>query len=150
MRSFIAAALCCASIAFIPTAHAASCTPVSADDVHKAEDVRYAAQMNDDFAAMEKLFADDLVYTHSSALVDTKQSYIDSMRTGAVKYVSMRRSDVAVRTFGCVAIITGQGNFDVRVNGKDISVELRFHSIWANRDGKLQFISWQATRTPQK
>lgn len=150
MRSFIAAALCCASIAFVPASHANNCTPVSADEVHKIEDARYAAQMNDDFAAMDKLFADDLVYTHSSALVDTKQSYIESMRSGAVKYITMRRSDVAVRTFGCVAILTGLGNYDVRVNGKEMSVEIRFHSIWAKRDGELQFISWQATRTPQK
>lgn len=150
MRKFIAAALCCASLAFSASVQAASCKSVTADEVQKAEDARYAAQMNDDFAAMEKLFADDLVYTHSNALVDSKQSYIESMRSGAVKYKIMQRSDVTVRTFGCVAILTGQGNFEVRANDKDLSVELRFHSIWAKRDGKLQFISWQATRTPQK
>ena len=154
MRTFIAAALRCASLAvalgFASTAMAASCDPVSVDEVQKAEDARYAAQMNDDFAAMEKLYADDLVYIHSSAVVDTKQSYIESMRSGSVKYKTMRRSEVTVRTFGCVATLTGLGNFDVRVNDKDLAVEIRFHSVWAKRNGKLQFISWQATRTPQK
>ena len=121
---------------------------VSADAVQAAEDARYAAQTGDDFAAMEKLFAADLVYIHSSAVVDNKASYIDSMSSGNVKYRVMKRSDVTVRTYGCVALITGMGNFDVTVKGQEISVELRFHSIWAKRDNGLQFISWEATRIP--
>jgi len=142
--------LCFASIAFATAVHAAGCEPITADEAVKAEDARYAAQMSNDFAAMDRLIANDLVYIHSSALVDNKQTYIESMRTGAVKYRVMRRSDVVVRTFGCVATLTGNGNFEVTVNDKEMTVELRFHAIWAKRDGKVQFISWQATRLPAK
>jgi hypothetical protein len=124
--------------------------PVTADEAQAAEDARYAAQMGDDFAAMDKLFGRDLVYIHSSAVVDDKASYIDSMRSGNVKYRVMRRSDVTVRTYGCLALITGLANFDVTVKGQDLSVEIRFHSIWAKRDNGLEFISWEATRTPPK
>ncbi len=70
----------------------------------------------------------------SSAVVDSKASYIDSMKSGTVKYRVMRRSDVTVRTYGCVAIISGLGNFDVTVKGQELAVEIRFHSIWAKRD----------------
>ena len=106
---------------------------VTAEEALAAEDARYAAQMGDDFGAMQKLFGDDLVYIHSSAVVDNKASYIDSMKSGTVKYRVMRRSDVTVRTYGCVAIISGLGNFDVTVKGQDMAVEIRFHSIWAKR-----------------
>lgn len=149
LRSSIFSAVAFAFLT-IHSAVASSCDPISADEVVKAEDARYAAQMANDFYAMDRLIADDLVYIHSSSVVDTKQSYIDSMRSGMVKYKVMRRSDVKVRTFGCIATLTGLGNFDVQLNDKDLSIELRFHSIWAKRDGKLQFVSWQATRTPQK
>lgn len=124
--------------------------PVSADEALAAEDARYVAQTGDDFNALQKLIGDDLVYIHSSALVDTKTSYIDTQKAGTVKYRVMRRSDVKVRTYGCVAIITGLGNFDVTVKGEDLAVEIRFHSIWAKRDQGLEFISWEATRTPAK
>ena len=127
---------------------AATCDNVTADEALKAEDARYAAQMSNDFAAMDKLFSPDLVYTHTSAVVDNKQSYIESMRSGKVVYKVMRRSDVQVRTFGCIAILTGNGNYDVTVNDKDVNVLLRFHSIWQKKDGVLQFVSWQATRIP--
>src|SRR5258705_6401809 len=123
---------------------------VTADEALAAEDARYAAQTGNDFDALQKLIGADLVYIHSSAIVDNKATYIDSQRSGAVKYRVMRRSDVTVRTYGCVAIISGLGNFDVTVKGQDLAVEIRFHSIWAKRDKGLQFVSWEATRTPAK
>jgi hypothetical protein len=88
------------------------------------------------------------VYVHSSSVVDTKQSYIDSMRSGAVVYKVMTQTNVEVRTFGCIAILTGNGKYDVRVNGKDLTVPLRFHSVWKKSDGALQYVSWQSTRIP--
>jgi len=137
-----------ATLLFSINAFAGTCDNVTADEALKAEDARYAAQMSNDFAAMEKMFSPDLVYTHTSSVVDNKQSYIDSMRSGKVVYKVMRRSDVQVRTFGCIAILTGNGNFDVNVNDKDVNVLLRFTSIWQKKDGAMQYVSWQSTRIP--
>jgi hypothetical protein len=123
---------------------------ITADEALRAEDARYAAQTGDDFAALQRMIGEDLVYIRSSAVVDNKATYIESQRSGTVKYRSMKRSDVTVRTYGCLAIITALGNFDVTVKGQDISVELRFHSIWAKRAAGVQFISWNATRVPPK
>ncbi len=123
---------------------------VTADEVLRAEESRYAAQMNNDFAAMDRLFADDLVYYHSSTVIDTKQSFIESMRSGTVKYRKMTRGEVKTRVFGSVGIITGRGTFDVNARGQDMVLELMFSAVWAKREGALQFVSWQATRLPAK
>src|SRR5262249_154205 len=119
-----------------------------ADEALRAEDARYAAQTSRDFAALEQLLGDDLVYIHSSAINDNKASYIDTQRVGTVIYRTMRRSDVTVRTYGCLSIITRLGNFDVTVKGEELAVQIRFHSIWAKRAGGVQFVSWEATRVP--
>jgi hypothetical protein len=119
-------------------------------EVLAAEDARYLAQTRDDFSAMEKLLGADLVYTHSTALVDGKASYIESLRSGNVKYRSMSRSDAKVRIYGCLGALTGTANFDVTVKGQEIAVELRFMSLWAKRASGLQFVGWQATRVPGK
>src|SRR5262245_52458015 len=50
--------------------------------VKKLEIERFQAQEKNDFAALERLLADDLVYTHSSAAVDTKAGYIDALKSG--------------------------------------------------------------------
>jgi len=133
------------------TAWAEECSgAITAEEALHAEDARYTAQTANDVAALERLFGQDLVYIHSSAAVDDKGSYIESMRSGTVKYRAMRRSDVKVRTYGCLAIITGNAEFDVTARGKDVSVQLRFHSVWAKRDQGVQFVSWQSTPVPPK
>ncbi len=121
---------------------------ITADEALKAEDARYAAQMGNDFAALERLIGDELVYVHSSTNVDTKASFIESLRSGAVRYRNMRRGDAKVRCYGCIAIITGQGSFDVTVKGQDLTLNLLFHVVWAKRAAGVQFVSWQATRLP--
>jgi ketosteroid isomerase-like protein len=123
---------------------------ITADEAMQVEDARYKAQTSNDFAAMERLFGEDLIYTHSSAKVDGKASYIESMRSGAVRYRIMKRSDTRVRTYGCLAVITGTANYDVTVEGQDRAVELRFTSIWAKRPRGIQFVSWQATAVPKQ
>jgi ketosteroid isomerase-like protein len=124
---------------------------ISEDEALRAEQARYAAQTANDFAAMEQLFGDDLVYVHSSTVLDTKASFIESMRSGTVRYRQMQlRGEPRVRTFGAVAIITGRALFEVTVKGEDRALDLLFHSVWARRPSGLQFVSWQATRLPPK
>src|SRR5687767_6936091 len=90
----------------IGTARAEECRgSVTEAEATAAEDARYAAQMSGNYADLEKLLGDDLVYTHSSAAVDTKKAFIESVRSGAVKYRSMKRSGTSTRIYGCMAII---------------------------------------------
>lgn len=127
---------------------AVACEPVSAEEVHAAEMQRYNAQAKDDYAAMDRIIGDDLVYIHTSSLVDNKSSYIASLRSGTVKYKAMRMIDHKVRIFECLAVMTGTASFDVNVKGENLTVNLRFTEAWAKRNGKLEFVSWQSTRIP--
>jgi len=124
---------------------------ITADEAMKAETARYAAQTANDFAAMEKLFGNDLTYNHSSAATDDKAKYIEGMRSGRVKYRKMTpNSDVKARTYGCLAIITGTAVYEVTSSGQDRTVPLRFTAIWAKRPSGLEFVSWQSTGIPPK
>ena len=60
------------------------------------------------------------------------------------------RSDVWVRTYGCLAMIIGLFELDLTVRGGDLSEEARFHSVWAKRGQGVQFVSWQSTRVPPR
>ena len=126
-----------------------NCTgTISAEEAWSAEQARYAAQTGGDFAALERMIGDDLVYIHSSSNVDTKASFIESQRSGTVKYRSMKPLEINVRSYGCIGIVSGRLDVDVTVRGQDNTLKLLFHSVWAKRAAGLQFISWQATRLP--
>jgi len=134
------------------TASAEECSgSITADEALRAEDARYAAQIANDFAAMEKMFGDDLVYIRSSdGGAADKRALIESMRSGTVKYRSMKRSDTKVRTYGCLAAITGFFELELTVRGQSLSEQVSFHSLWAKRGQGAQFVSWQSTRVPPK
>ena len=117
---------------------------ITAEEALKAEDARYAAQTGGDFAAMERMFGDDLVYVHSSGDLDDKRGFIELQRSRTVIYRTMRRSEAKVRVYGPVAIITARGKFDVTVKGEQSTADILFHSIWVKRGGAVQFISWHA------
>ena len=119
---------------------------ITVEEALQAEDARFKAQMGGDGAAMKKLFGDDLVYIHSSTVVDTKQSFIESITSGNVKYRSMSRGASTVRTYGGVAIVSGSAKFEVTVKGENRTLDLLYHAIWAKRIAGAQFISWQATK----
>jgi len=123
---------------------------VTVDEALTAEAARYAAQTTNDFAAMVRLFGDDLVYIHSSTAVDTKATFIDSMRSGAVRYHRMTLGDITVRCYGGLAVISGGAGFEVTARGQAMTMDLLFHAAWAKRAAGLQFVSWQATRLPAK
>ena len=126
---------------------AQDCTgTITVDEALKAEAARFKAQMSADGAAMNKLFGDDLVYIHSSTVQDTKKSFIESITSGNVKYRSMNQGESTVRTYGCVAIVSGAAKFDVTVKGENRTLDLLYHAIWAKRAAGVQFISWQATK----
>jgi hypothetical protein len=130
-----------------PGSGAQECSGViTVDEALQCEEARFKAQMGGDGAAMKKLFGDDLVYIHSSTVVDTKQSFIESITSGNVKYRSMSRGESMVRTYGAVAIVTGSAKFEVTVKGENRTLDLLYHAVWAKRPAGAQFISWQATR----
>ena len=54
-----------------------------------------------------------------------------------------------VRTYGCLAIITGTAAYEVTAGGQDRTVPLRFTAIWAKRPSGVEFVSWQSTGVPQ-
>jgi hypothetical protein len=135
--------------AVAPGSGAQDCSgAISVDEAIAAEDARFKAQMAGDVGAMQKLFGDDLVYIHSSTVQDTKASFIESIRSGTVKYRKMTRGEIKVRTYGCIAIVSGRSDFEVTVKGEDRSMKLLFHAVWAKRAAGVQFVSWQATKLP--
>lgn len=133
----------------VPSSGAQDCSgTITVDEALKAEDARFRAQMSGDGAAMQKLFGDDLVYIHSSTVQDTKASFIESITSGNVRYRAMTRGEPRVRTYGCIAIVSGGAKFDVTVKGEERTLNLLYHAIWAKRGCGVQFVSWQATRLP--
>src|SRR5256885_13815893 len=80
------------------------------------EDKRYTAMCGGDFAALEAMLHDELLYTHSSGLTDTKASWLASLRLGKTKNKSASCSDRMIRLAGGNALVTWRVRHEAEIN----------------------------------
>jgi ketosteroid isomerase-like protein len=109
---------------------------------------RMAAMAQKDVATLNAVLADDLVYTHSSARLDTKQSLIGNMESGATVYKSVVPSDVKAQDLGDAVVLTGTARIEVTSNGTPNTLSVRFTDVYARRNGRWLMVTWQSTRLP--
>src|SRR4051795_1659742 len=110
---------------------------------------RMQAMAQKDFSTLNAVLADDLIYTHSSARLDTKQSLIGNMESGSTVYTAVEPSDVKAQDLGDVVVLTGSCRISVMAQGRPNSFSVRFTDIYANKGGRWQMVAWQSTRLPE-
>ena len=109
---------------------------------------RMQAMASKDVATLRTLLADDLVYAHSTARLDTKQSLIDNMVEGRTVYTSVEPSDVKAQDLGDAVVLTGIAQIKVVSNGAPNAFGVRFTDVYARRNGAWQMVTWQSTKLP--
>jgi ketosteroid isomerase-like protein len=117
-------------------------------EILKLEDERFSAMIARDFARLQLLVHDELMYTHSSGVVDGKASWLDSMRSGRVRYKSARCSEQKVRIYGDTALITGRAHIEAEIGGQPKTLKLLFLNAWTRTPQGWQFVAWQSTPLP--
>jgi len=110
---------------------------------------RMAAMAAKDVATLDELLADDLVYVHSSARLDTKASLIGNMQSGATVYQSVEPSEVTAIDLGDAVALTGKAAIKVTSNGNAMAFGVQFMDIYAKRDGRWRMVAWQSTKLPE-
>src|SRR3954462_1400005 len=133
----------------VPAAGAAPKPPktTAADAVKAAELKRFEAAEKDDLDLLGKTLADDLTYTHSTGVLQTKAQFLDDLKSGKLKFKKIEPSDLQVRVYGTTAIINGTAKLAVVSDGQPKDVSIRFTDVWVNRAGRWQMVAWQSTKT---
>jgi ketosteroid isomerase-like protein len=110
---------------------------------------RMDAMCKKDIATLNAVLSDDLVYTHSSARLDTKQSLIGGMERGTTVYTAIETSDVKAQDLGNAVLLTGAARISVVSHGNPIRFGVRFTDVYVNKGGQWQMVAWQSTRLPE-
>ncbi|MGH7040413.1 MAG: nuclear transport factor 2 family protein [Stellaceae bacterium] len=110
---------------------------------------RMEAMARKDIAMLNELISDDLVYTHSSARIDTKGSLIGAMESGKTVYTAVVPSDVKAQDCGDTVVLTGSARISVNSGGNAMNFGVRFTDVYVNKGGRWQMVAWQSTRLPE-
>lgn len=96
--------------------------------------------------ALEMLYSDQLVYTHSNGVVDDKKKYIENIRSGASAYKSIERDDIKCMVYGKTAIVTSHSLFQVQNKDQSIIANTRMIHVWVKEGKNWKLVAHQTTR----
>ena len=114
-------------------------------DILALEEERFAAMIARDFPRLQLLVHDELMYTHSSGVVDGKATWLDSMKSGRVRYKKAQCTERKVRMYGDTALITGRAQIEAEIGGQPKTLKLLFLNAWTKTPQGWKFVAWQST-----
>jgi ketosteroid isomerase-like protein len=113
------------------------------------EERRRQALLAGDMPALQGLLADDLVYVHSTAVCDRKDSYLAKLSVGSLKYLELSFIELQVQTLAQVAVVHGRMAAVVSKDGQRKSVASLFMTVWAcGVDGVWRLQAHQGAPVP--
>jgi ketosteroid isomerase-like protein len=99
-------------------------SPAQENDVRAAERSWAKAVSAGDAATLNKILGDELIYAHSTGIVDSKKDYIAKIMSGRQKYEGVDHQSMTVKLYGGTAIthsrvhmwgVNQSGKFDDRL-----------------------------------
>jgi ketosteroid isomerase-like protein len=120
-------------------------------EIEQLERQRFAAQVSKDYDVLNRLFADDLVYTHANGHRDTKASYIESIREGKSRYDQVDIDELLVRPYNDeqAAVVNGTIRIDLGpgADGQPNMVRIKYVTVQIKNPGHgWQVVLWHAQK----
>lgn len=117
-------------------------------EIIRADDARFEAMRKQDWAALDAALADDLVYVHSTARVESKAEHLANLQAGKPSYRGIAPRDRAVRVVGGAGIVHGVSEMHVERAGTEQRFTVRYLAVYARTDGAWRMTAWQSTKVP--
>jgi uncharacterized protein (TIGR02246 family) len=146
--AFTTVLLCLGWIFAASVMHARPASPE--DEVMAAEHARVQALLNLDYAVLDKVMADDLIFCHASGMTDTKMTYLAAMHSDVLHYYAIDGTGMKLRMMGDkAAVLNGPVTLKVRNRTPEPrELKLQATAVYEKRDGRWQLISYQTTALP--
>jgi hypothetical protein len=122
------------------------------DDVRAVlagEDHRYEALIGPDLATLDRLFAEQLSYAHSSGIRDTKGEYLEKIRSGYYVYQRVDHSTERVEVVGDTVVVIGRMTADLTVQGTAKTIDNLALAVWTRVTGDWQLLAYASTPLPR-
>lgn len=94
------------------------------------------AQLDADVATLDRLIADELLFTGPDGRLGTKAEDLAAHGSGVVRFRAHEPDELRVRAVGdAVRVVALRARLTVEVNGTPVSGTFRYTRVWAKEDG---------------
>ena len=115
------------------------------EELKKLETDRAAAVVKGDVATLEKQTSDDYSLINLYGQISDKSKMIDTFKSGQIKLTQDNLSDMKVRVYGNIAVITGKADVAGTMAGKEANGQIAFTRVYVKKGGRWQSVAFQQT-----
>jgi hypothetical protein len=115
-------------------------------DLMQCDRERHLALLKADTAALDALLADDLIYLHSTAVTDDKQVFLDGLKTGKTRYLTIDYQPIEYRLGREFGLISAKVDMQLLIAGVEKAVRALIISTWRFENDRWRMMTWQATK----
>jgi len=116
------------------------------NEVLKVEQEQDQAVAASDIKTLDRIWADNLVYTAPNGELLTKAQHLAEFQSGIRKFETMKHDDFNVRVYGdSVVVLTGRSTSMLLYNGEVSEGPRRFTNVFVKMDGRWQLVSHHVT-----
>lgn len=120
----------------------------SRQDLIECDQQRHNALLKADTEVLDALFTDDLIYLHSTGVIDDKNAYLDGLRSSRTRYLQIAYQPAEYRMAEDFALILGKVDMQLLIGGVEKQVRALIISTWRIENERWRMMSWQATTQP--
>lgn len=107
------------------------------------------AIIEEDVAALERLGADDLIYTHAGGWIEGKAGFIGHITDGPLRFPVIEYADTEVRQHGDAAVLTCELHLEtLDRDGAVGDLHFRVTHVWHRAAGDWRLLASQSTHMP--
>ncbi len=115
------------------------------EEALSADARRLRACLSSDLRELDTLMADGCLYIHTAGNIDTKAEFMEKVRTGALRYISIDNTvERAAECMGAVAI-AGVLAMELYRGPTHASIRIRYCCTWISTSTGPQMLTWQST-----
>jgi ketosteroid isomerase-like protein len=138
----------CLGFAVFLLATAAIASGAAQDEVLQAEKAWATALIKADAAALDRLLAPDLIFTHANGVVEDKGVFLGNIKSGALKYEVVEHERITVKPYKDAAVLHCKIRLGGVAGGKPFSVDVIMSHMWINEGGLWKLAAHHATLVP--
>jgi ketosteroid isomerase-like protein len=136
--TLLAIALCYLSVPL------ATASETSEQAVLAAHEARRMATLAGDADKVGSMMTDDFTFTHPNGLVESKAQFLDALKSGKLKYKTLKDEERQVRIHGDTGIVSGTVHIVVDASGMVFDVRVVFTELWVKKGNAWKMVLWHA------
>jgi hypothetical protein len=127
-------------------------TSAPTDEIKAAETLRLHYLTTNDLDRLSPMLCETLVYTHSSGHRQNKAHFLESLRSGEMKYLAINHESMNIDIYGgTTAVLTGTTRLHVESKTAGLhDVHLLYILVYVKEDGRWKVAAWQSTKLEAK